>query len=230
MRLDTLVRVETPEGIALALRTAGLVARSHAFLIDLAIRAALLLLFGMLLGQFAGLGIGLLLVLAFGVEWFYPVVFELSGWAATPGKRALGLRVVMDDGMPVTLSASMLRNLLRVVDFLPMIYATGVLFMLWRADFRRVGDIVAGTLVIHDQLPVLHGKPRPAPPLAPAVKLSPAQQTAIVDWALRTPRLTVARAEELALLAAPALASCPGSPGSPGERLLRLAHWALGHR
>jgi uncharacterized RDD family membrane protein YckC len=227
MRLDTLRRVETPEGIALTLRTAGAVPRALAFLVDLLIRLGIFLICAMVLGRFEGLGVGLLLVTAFALEWLYPVLFELSRAAATPGKRAMSLRVVMDDGMPVTLAASLLRNLLRVVDFLPLLYLTGVLSMLWRADFKRLGDVVAGTLVVHDMDVALHGQPPPAEPMAPARPLTPAQQTAIVDWALRAPRLTVARAEELAALALPVLAE---GPGTPGQRLLSLAHWALGKR
>lgn len=227
MHLDTLRRVETPEGIALTLRTAGAVPRTLAFLVDLLIRVCIFIVCAMVLGYFQGLGTGVLLVAAFVLEWFYPVLFELSRAAATPGKRAMGLRVVMDDGMPVTLAASLLRNLLRTVDFLPLLYLTGLLSMLWRADFKRLGDVVAGTLVVHDKDVALHGEPPAAEPLAPARPLSPAQQTAIVDWALRAPRLTAARAEELAALAAPVLAE---GPGTQGQRLLALAHWALGKR
>lgn len=227
MRLDTRVRVETPEGITLSLRTAGVVPRTLAFLLDLIIRLGILIAANIALSQVPGLGGGVMLLVAFAVEWFYPVVFELSRRAATPGKRAFGLRVVMDDGQPVTLSASLLRNLLRVADFLPLLYALGLASMLLRHDFKRVGDLVAGTLVVHDGQVALHGTPAEAAAEPPAVPLTPAQQTAIVDWALRTPRLTAARAEELALLAAPALR--PG-PGTPGQRLLGLAHWALGRR
>ncbi len=226
-RLDTLTQVETPEGITLTLRNAGLVARCHAFLIDLLIRGGLLIAASVALGRFEGFGVGLLLVVAFALEWLYPVVFELSARAATPGQRALGLRVLMDDGMPVTPAASLLRNLLRVVDFMPAGYAIGALSMLLRHDFKRLGDVVAGTLVVHDGVVALHGQPAPAAPQPPARALTPAQQTAVVDWALRTPRLTAARAEELAALAAPVLRE---GPGSPGERLLALAHWALGAR
>lgn len=227
MRLDTVVRVETPEGITLSLRTAGAAPRALAFLLDLLIRLGLVFIASMLLGQVEGIGFGLFLVTLFAIEWLYPVAFELSRRAATPGKRVMGLRVVMDDGMPVTPAASLLRNLLRVVDFLPLAYAFGVLSMLLRHDFKRLGDIVAGTLVVHDGAVALHGQPAEAPPQAPRRPLTPAQQTAIVDWALRTPRLTAARADELAALAAPALAE---GPGSPGQRLLGVAHWALGRR
>jgi hypothetical protein len=114
-----------------------------------------------------------------------------------------------------------------VVDFLPFAYAAGVVSMLLRTDFKRLGDVVAGTLVVHDGQVVLHGTPASAEPQAPAQPLSAGQQAAVVDWAMRAPRLTPARAEELARLAAPALR--PG-PGTPGQRLLAVAHWALGRR
>ena len=59
------------------------------------------------------------MILLFALEWLYPVVFELTPSGATPGKRVFGLRVVMDNGLPVTPAASMTRNLLRAADFLP---------------------------------------------------------------------------------------------------------------
>lgn len=226
-RLDTLVRVETPEGITLPLRTAGAIVRSQAFVIDALIRLGLIIGIGLLLTPFEGLGSAVYLLLLFLLEWFYPVVFEMGRRGATPGKRAMGLRVVMDDGMPPTLAASVLRNLLRVVDFLPFAYAAGVLSMLLRQDFKRLGDVAAGTLVVHERSPVLHAGAPAAEPAGPAQPLTAAQQTAVVDWALRTPRLTPARAEELAALATRAL---PPGPGTPGQRLLALAHWAMGRR
>ncbi len=237
VQLDTLVRVETPEGITLPLRSAGAIVRSHAFALDALIRLVLVVTLMMLLEPLQGFGNALLFLLLFLLEWFYPVVFELGMKGATPGKRLLGLRVVMDDGMPPTLQASVLRNLLRVVDFLPMAYAAGVLSMLLRHDFKRLGDIAAGTLVVHERRSLLLAPLAPAAPgptdaaatepQGPRQPLSPAQQTAVVDWALRTPRLTPARAEELAALAAPVLAA---GPGSHTQRLQALAQWALGRR
>jgi uncharacterized RDD family membrane protein YckC len=226
-RLDTLVRVETPEGITLPLRSAGAIARSHAFAIDMLIRLGIVIIASVVLSPLDGIGNAVFLVLLFLLEWLYPVVFEMSRRGATPGKRAMGLRVVMDDGMPPTLAASVLRNLLRVVDFLPFAYTAGVLSMLLRRDFKRLGDIVAGTLVVHDGSTTLHAAVPAAEPVGPVQALSAAQQTAVVDWALRTPRLTPARAEELAALATPVL---PPGPGTPGQRLLALAHWAMGRR
>jgi uncharacterized RDD family membrane protein YckC len=226
-RLDTRLAVETPGGVELALHPAGAPARGLAFAVDFGLRIVLFVIAATLLRSFEGIGGGLLLLLFFGIEWFYPVLFELLPGAATPGKRMLGLRVVMDDGMPVTPAASLLRNLLRTADFLPMMYVAGAISMLSRSDFRRLGDIVAGTLVVHVPTALRREQPAAAEPAAPPMPLSGAQQTAVVDWALRAPRLTAARAEELAMLALPAL---PAGPGSPTERLLAVAHWTLGRR
>ena len=117
--LDTVVAAETPEGILLELRPAGLSARFYAFLLDWLIRlmiayaAAIATVF---IGDF---GMAFWLVLYFLLEWFYPVAFELSRSGATPGKSVVGIKVVMDNGLPVTPAASFTRNLLRVADFLP---------------------------------------------------------------------------------------------------------------
>lgn len=227
-RVDTLARVETPEGIVLSLRPAGLVARTMAFLIDLLIRLAVDLGIVMLFGAWGGFGVGLILLGLFCVEWLYPIGFELSRWGATPGKRAFGLRVVMDTGLPITPAASFTRNLLRVADFLPFAYGIGLVTMLLHGECKRLGDLAAGTLVVHADPVVLHDAPPAAEPLAPARALGPAEQAAVLSWAGRARRLTPARFEELAQMAAPAL---PGgaAPGA-AQRLLGVAQWLMGRR
>lgn len=231
-RLDTLARVETPEGIVLSLQPAGLVARTMAFLLDLLIRLGIDLALLMILGALGRLGTGLTLIGLFCVEWLYPIVFELSRWGATPGKRALGLRVVMDTGLPVTPAASFTRNLLRVADFLPLGYAFGIVTLLLNRESKRLGDLAAGTLVVHAQPVVLHDAPPPAESLAPAKPLHPREQAAILAWAGRAKRLTPARFEELAMLAAPALP--PVQADEPrrdtAQRLLGVAQWLMGRR
>ena len=99
--LDNTHRVETPEGIDLLLRPAGLVPRALAFTLDLLIRGAILALLGVgfaLLGKF-GMGVGALLL--FLVQWWYMVLFEVLNQGRTPGKYWLGLKVVHDDGTPI---------------------------------------------------------------------------------------------------------------------------------
>ncbi len=231
MRLDTLTRAETPEGIELALRPAGVVARTGAFAVDLLLRGGVMLAATMILVPLGRFGSGIALILWFALEWFYPVLFELLPGNATPGKRAFGLRVTMDSGLPVTPAASLLRNLLRAADFLPFGYGLGLASMLMRGDFKRLGDIAAGTLVVHAQRPTLHGVLPEAAPAAPARALSPRAQSAVIAWAGRATRITEARLAELALLAAPATGVREGAaPHEAVVRLLAVAHWLMGKR
>jgi uncharacterized RDD family membrane protein YckC len=211
----------------LSLRPAGLVARSMAFLIDLLIRFGLYIALAMVLGPMGGLGRGLILIAMFSIEWLYPIVFELSRWGATPGKRALDLRVVMDTGLPITPAASFTRNLLRVADFLPLLYGFGIVSMLLQRECKRLGDLAAGTLVVHERRVEMHEAPPAAEGQAPAKALSLREQAAVLAWAGRARRLTPARVEELAQLAAPVL---PAETGAATPRLLGVAHWLLGKR
>ncbi|NUZ05423.1 RDD family protein [Piscinibacter koreensis] len=226
--LDTRYVAETPEGIGLSLRPAGVMPRLYAFVIDFGIRLVLFAPLARLLATLGEFGWGLALLLYFAIDWFYAVLFELLPGAATPGKRAVGLRVVMDSGLPITPAASLTRNLLRAADFLPFFYAAGALSMLLRPDFKRLGDLAAGTLVVHRHVVSLHGAPPAAAPLAPAADLAPRAQAAIVAWAGRVPRLTPARADELAELASAALPA--GARRDPGKELLGVAHWLIGER
>jgi uncharacterized RDD family membrane protein YckC len=92
------------------------------------------------------------------VIWTYPTVFELIWRGQTPGKRALGLQVVADDGGAVGLRASLTRNLLRPADLLPGVGGLGILVCWVDPMGRRIGDLVAGTLVVYRPPP----SPRPA--------------------------------------------------------------------
>ena len=225
--LDTTLTAEAPEGIGLALRPAGLSARVLAFLVDLLIRFALLFALLTTFGRLAGLGPMVTLVGLFALEWFYPVLFELLPGAATPGKRLLGLRVVMDDGLPVTPGASLLRNLLRAADFLPFAYGLGLITMLCRADFRRLGDIAAGTLVVHRRALLPASVPAAVTPVAPARPLSLREHAVVQAWAARAPRLTPERADELAALACSAWGGQLDDT-TPSQRLHAVAAWLWG--
>lgn len=233
--LDTLYRVETPEGVALALRPAGPVARGLAFVIDLLIRMTLVAVLGGVLSMVKGIGDAFWLISFFVLEWFYPVIFELSAAAATPGKMAVGLRVVMDDGLPVTAGASLLRNLLRAADFLPFMYGLGLLSMLLRRDFKRLGDLAASTLVVYvpDRRRAT-GWPEAAV-CVPGASLSFDQQRALLHLAGRVGRLTPQRADELSALAEPRVKPRPLDveqplPASPAQRLVGVALWLRGDR
>jgi uncharacterized RDD family membrane protein YckC len=139
---------ETPEGIDLGLRVAGPISRALAWIIDAFIRYSVLFALSTVLASLLSFGMGLFLILLFLLEWFYPVVFEVVR-GATPGKKAMGLLVVHDNGTPVGWSASMIRNLLRSVDFLPFFYCAGLISILLNSRFKRLGDLAAGTLVVY---------------------------------------------------------------------------------
>lgn len=232
--LDTLIAAEAPEGIRLTLRPAGLSPRVLAFLVDLAIRMAVLITLAMVAGNLGGLGLAGVLISWFLLEWFYPVLFELLPGSATPGKRLMGLQVMMDTGLPVTPAASVLRNLLRAADFLPAGYAFGLVSMLMRGDFKRLGDIAAGTLVVHRAPHTRWAVPRAEAPMRPARVLRAAEQAVLIDAAARAPGLTPERLDELALLAAPVLppapAAEPGAAMRPGQQLIATASWLMGQR
>ncbi|WP_133477859.1 RDD family protein [Cognatilysobacter segetis] len=227
MALDTHLDVVTPEGVALHLPVAGPVPRALAWLIDFAVRLAVLFAAAMVLGLLGGAGAGAMSVLMFALFWFYPVLFEVVFDGRTPGKRALGLRVVAADGAPVGWRASFTRNLLRSVDMLPFGYATGLVACLADPAARRLGDMVARTLVVHvADAPDAASAPHvPAQP--PRTPLQPAEQSAVVAFAERAPRLGDARRDELADLASP-LVQAHGAQAA--ARLYAIAAWLLGRR
>ncbi|WP_172675200.1 RDD family protein, partial [Stenotrophomonas pictorum] len=144
--LDTYREVITPEGVPLQLPAAGPVPRALAWLIDLMVRVGVLTLMSPLLALLGGLGQGLYLGLMFLMFWAYPIILEV--WLGqTLGKKAVGLRVIARDGAPLGWMAAIVRNLLRTVDMLPFGYALGLICCLYDPYGRRLGDLVAGTLV-----------------------------------------------------------------------------------
>ncbi len=168
--LDTRHQVETPEGIDLPLRPAGLMVRALAFAIDLGLRALIVGVLFMALAFFGKLGAGLGAILMFAVNWWYMVLFEVLNQGSSPGKHWMGLRVVQDDGTPIGWSASLLRNLLRFVDLLPFGYFLGAISCLQHPNFKRLGDLAAGTLVVYREQPVTRPQ---LPDVAPCVRPLP---------------------------------------------------------
>lgn len=204
-RLDNRLRVETPEGIDLLLRPAGLVPRALAFAIDLGIRGALLLGLFIGLGLLGELGMGLATLLLFLVTWFYMVLFEVLNQGRSPGKQLLGLRVVHDDGTPVGWPAALTRNLLRFVDLLPFGYSLGILSCLNHPACKRLGDIAAGTLVIYREPAAIRPQLPEAAAERPPLALTLDEQRAILGFAERHAELSAARRQELAGLLAEVL-------------------------
>ena len=219
--LDTTRRVATPEGIELTLRLAGPVPRALAWSIDFLLRGALVFIVGMLARPLLGkAGWGVILIVAFFVEWLLPAWFETFSECQTPGKRLLGLVVLHADGTPVGWPGALIRNLLRAVDFLPFLYGVRLARMLVNRDFKRLGDLAAGTVVGYQREKRRSGAgaiPQ-APPLPPPNRSQLDEQRAVLDLAERAAPCARARFEELAELPTPWWAAraaitrppCPG--------------------
>lgn len=198
MRLDTTYSVNTPEGIELRLSPAGPVPRLLAWVIDLAIRGGISLVLIITFALLGNTGTGVALIITFLLEWFYPVWFELRHNGQTPGKRVLQIYVANADASPVTFSASIIRNLLRVVDFLPLMYGFGLISVLLNRRFQRLGDLAANTVVLHQDEKRTHTEMPDVDPVRPGIKLTLPEQQAIILFAERTRTLTEERAAELA--------------------------------
>ena len=224
--LDTYREVITPEGVPLQLPAAGPVPRALAWLIDLCVRFGVLAVMSPLLVALGELGQGIYLGLMFLMFWAYPIVLEVW-FGRTLGKKAMGLRVVARDGAPLGWMAAIVRNLLRTVDSLPFGYALGLVTCLFDPHGRRLGDLVAGSLVIHTP-------PRPATPparidaaVAPPLPLQPGEQAALIAFADRAPALSAARQRELADI----VSGVSQERGQAGVlRLYAIANWLLGRR
>lgn len=225
--LDTRFGVDSPEGVSIALAPAGPVPRALAWLLDLMLRGVVYFVAGIALAALGRSGMAILALLAFLLEWFYPVLFEVLNGGVTPGKAALGLAVVEEDGRPVGWSSSTVRNFLRYADFMPFAFFAGVLSMLFTRRFQRLGDLAAGTLVVHRNRPLkitLAALP-PVPPLAPNVPVDASERHALVALSTRHARLSTERLDELAALA-PALTG--RTPAQQRLRLLGIARYLAG--
>jgi uncharacterized RDD family membrane protein YckC len=155
--------IETPEQVALEFPLAGVGSRFLALAIDMLLQATIALgvlgavagAWGLLdqTGTRAGVWfLAVLVVAAFLLFYGYFAGFEAFWHGQTPGKRLIGLRVLSVSGRPARIDEAILRNLVRVVDQLPGVYAIGILTMLITSRNQRLGDLAAGTVVVHEKL------------------------------------------------------------------------------
>ncbi len=229
-RADTLQSVELADGVEIQLRVAGPAVRSMAYMIDLLIRigiyigvaiAAFMLLAGMIGPQMTT---GLMLLFMFFMEWFYNVIFEAGAKGATPGQRSMKLRVMSVTGGPVSLAQAVMRNFLRVVDFMPGLYLTGIVCMLFTKRFQRLGDLVANTVVTYAEVPpvITPSVEIRAERRAPPQVLTREEQAALLQFLERAPLWADERRIELSALAQP-LTQAVGTEGL--RRLCGMAMW-----
>jgi len=222
--IDGKRQLATPEGITLTLTPAGPAKRGYAWVIDLLVRGVLMIVLSILLNLAlpGHASSGLLLLVFFLLDWGYAVLFEVLGNGMTPGKRMQGLQVLREDGLPVGWRESMLRNLLRVIDFMPLLYGVGLVTMLLDGHFRRVGDIVAGTVVVYREKPPKPIELPAAMPLPLPFPLTLEERYALLDLVERVRAVPPQRQAELGDLARPLT-------GMGGEASLqRLFQYAAG--
>ncbi|MBI3073303.1 MAG: RDD family protein [Deltaproteobacteria bacterium] len=167
MTWDETHRVETPENVDFEYRLAGIGTRFGAAALDTLIQAAILIAILLLItaaipslggshalfdprgwDEAAGWVIAVYLIIVFLVMWGYYVFFETVMRGQTPGKRAVGLRVVKRNGTPIHFGDSIVRNLVRFVDFMPVLYGIGIITMIATRRSQRLGDLAADTVVV----------------------------------------------------------------------------------
>jgi len=168
---DTL-KIDTPENVTFDYSVAGIGSRFLAALVDTFIIGLLqVIVFGTLLwvlsqmenvslfdsssgssdAKFLYWVFGIMILLSFVFYWGYYIFFEILWNGQTPGKRLVSLRVIRLDGTPVSASEVVIRNLVRTIDLLPIAYGVGVVTMFITHNSRRLGDLSAGTVVVHEK-------------------------------------------------------------------------------
>ncbi len=159
------LEVETPENVVLSYQLAGPSIRCAAYMVDFLVRSAITFFIFILVAciqamspVLRGTSSGLFLVFWFLMEWGYYVICEGFFHGKTVGKNAFGLRVIQAQGHPISFWAAAVRNLMRFVDAF-LLYGTAFVSMICNREFRRLGDLVAQTVVIQERRVVLPREP-----------------------------------------------------------------------
>lgn len=222
--LDNQLAHKLPEGVSVNFTPAGLSARINAYFIDFAFRAIAISAVAFALSFLGDTGAGLTLVVYFVISWGYYIYFEARD-GTTPGKKRVGLKVIQDNGLPATVQHIILRNLVRAADAFPFAYGLGLSIIAANKEFKRLGDWVAGTIVIHNNEQKQQQVPETEPPKFNIPSLSTEEQKVIIAFAERSESLSDARQQELADILAPVLKD---SSNYTHEKLKQLAHHYVG--
>jgi uncharacterized RDD family membrane protein YckC len=234
--------VLTTEKVPFRYRVAGLGSRLLAWLIDACVGALLLGMGALVMlvlevGR-AGLGQAVFILWLFALRWGYFLAFEWLWQGQTPGKRILGIRVIRADGTAPSFAAAAVRNLVRAVDALPVLYGLGFAVAAGNPARRRLGDLAADTLVVHVErraaplrvLPEAVDRPdRARLPLLRQrlAQLDRAQKQALLDLCLRRDELQLAERARLfgatAAFVQERLGLAPEPHESPEKFILQLA-------
>jgi len=225
--LDSKRAIETPEGVEIQLRVAGPFVRGFAAMLDIFIMMSVATALAQFLVLLGTIGNALLIIVMFVLYWFYPVFCEIYLQGATLGKKALNIKVLHDDGTEVSWQSSIIRNILRYVDFLPFGYCFGFISIMCNADFKRLGDFTAGTLVVYTDVETRHDDIPRKSPMMPAWNLQTDEQLAVMGFAERLATLSPQRQVELSDI----LVDLTGKPGVAGTtEIIQYANWIVGRR
>jgi uncharacterized RDD family membrane protein YckC len=225
------IHIRTPEQMEFVCELAGLAPRMLAWMIDGAIRMTVAVAAWALINSLSGgldFGFGILLVVNFILEWWYFTILEWRTNGVTPGKRALSLRVIRTDGAPVDLYRSAMRNFLRAADSFPMsTYGVGILAGFISGQGRRIGDLVADTMVISEERVAISPPPklpRNVPTFSPDALTKAGVNPRLIAWIdsffRRRGLFTEARAQEIAVQMAAPLSEALGCAADHPEALL----------
>ena len=210
MQYEDRITLATPEGVELDVALAGLGSRFAAALLDAIIQTVLIYGVGLLTALSVGFSAGptagdeagwiilaIWFIWSFLVLFGYDIAFETLNRGRTIGKIAVGIRVVRAGGTPVGFITSAVRNLLRIVDFLPAFYAVGIVGILASQRNQRLGDMAAGTLVVRDPS---RGAPKPPPMPHPGIyppAPTPPAATAPLDPSLQAWDVSAVSTDEM---------------------------------
>jgi uncharacterized RDD family membrane protein YckC len=159
-RVERSVDVRTGEAVAIRYELAGLGSRFLALVVDMLAQALLLIVLAIAAGftlplfrnpTFSAWLLALLIAVLFLIFFGWFIIFEIWWSGRTPGKRALGLRVVRDGGFPIDAGAAVIRNVVRIVEFSIGFYAASAVCALLSRENKRLGDFAAGTIVVRDR-------------------------------------------------------------------------------
>lgn len=158
------VEIKTPEFVTLRFQLAGLGSRAFAFIIDQLILmmsaiVLILIVYVIMFGQlhyrdyfgFSYMPIAIAIILLFVMQWGYYFAYEYFSGGRTIGKKWMGIRVIQENGHSLTLLSSFIRNLIRIIDSLPVSYLLGMIIIFFHPKHKRLGDIVAGTIVVYEK-------------------------------------------------------------------------------
>ncbi|WP_119396197.1 RDD family protein [Salinibius halmophilus] len=204
--------IETAEGVRLPLVPAGVAVRGLAFALDLLFQGVLLFAVGIASAAAGLAGGGIFLLILFLTWWFYGVFFDMLLNGQTLGKKIVGIRTIRDNGSPITLDASIVRNLLLAADFLPFLWIGGLFSMVLTKNSRRLGDLVAGTIVIYQQKVVRTELTNSQQAAQLDLPLTASDQQALLSFAERFEQISPGRQAELANILAPHIQNPSGEP------------------